>query len=95
MMVYVKKSGSFGFLFPPTAAVQDPNTIMITVGVLLQFLKTAQRWKITYLLESPNLLGFVCFGYSRNLKKPEVLVKEYEFMVGWKGSYLIFYKFIF
>jgi hypothetical protein len=29
------------FFFFPTVAVKDPNTIMITVGVLLQFLKTA------------------------------------------------------
>ncbi len=59
-MVYIKKSGTFGvfffFFFFPTAAVRDPNTIMITVGVLLHFLKTAQRWIITYLPESPNVL---------------------------------------
>jgi len=41
-MVYIKKSCLFFFFFS-TDAVKDPNTIMITVGVLFQFLKTAQR----------------------------------------------------
>jgi hypothetical protein len=42
-MVYIKKSGFFFFFFFFTVAIKDPNTIMITIGVLLQFLKTAQR----------------------------------------------------
>jgi len=44
MMVYIKKSGCFVFVFFfPTVVVKDPNTIMITVRVLLQFLKTTER----------------------------------------------------